>query len=112
MANPTDMMKLAFRDELKKIAFTRSGRKPIGIERLMEREAESDNTPSNAFSDTKVSPEEFKADIEKVSFSLGSAGGAAATAGAGALALHLLSKANRDRKLGRAMRLQQDASGQ
>lgn len=106
MPTTTEMMKLAFRDELKKIAFTRIGRKPIGVERLLEREAESEEKPSNAFADLNVTPEDFKADIEKVSaikryLIAGGVGGAATLA---------LQKANRDRQMGRAMRLQQDAS--
>jgi len=100
----TKMMKLAFRDELAKIAFTRSGRKPIGVERLMEREAEETNTPSNAFASVKVDPEVFQADIEKVS---GMVGKHLLGVGAGAAGALLLQKANRDRQMGRAMRLQQ-----
>lgn len=106
MPTTTEMMKLAFRDELKKIAFTRIGRKPIGVERLLERESASEEVPSNAFGETKVTAEGFKADIEKISamkryLVAGGVGGAATLA---------LQKANRDRQMGRAMRLQQDAS--
>lgn len=106
MPTTTEMMKMAFRDELKKIAFTRIGRKPISVERLMEREAESEEKPSNAFGEVNVSAEGFKADVEKISaikhyLAAGGVGGAATL---------ILQKANKDRQMGRAMRLQQDAS--
>jgi len=104
MPNSTDIMKRAFRDELEKISFTRSGRKPIGIERLMERETEPTNTPSNAFTDAKVSPEVFKADIEKISGMLGKHLPGVIVGSVGTLAAQ---KANRDRQLGKQMRLQQ-----
>jgi hypothetical protein len=106
MPTTADMMKLAFRDELSKIAFLRTGRKPIGVDRLLEREAESETTPSNAFTESKVAPETFKADIEKVS----SLGKGLAIAGLGGLATLALQRANRDRAMGRQMRLQ--AQGQ
>lgn len=98
-----EVIEKAFRSELEKIAFVRSGRKPIGIDRLLGREAESTETPSNAFTDTKVSPEEFKADVEKVSASMGAY---MAAGGIGALGLAALQRANRDRKMGKQMRLQ------
>jgi hypothetical protein len=103
----TDMMKLAFQDELKKIAFTRSGRKPIGIERLMERETDPDNTPSNAFADVKVPPEVFQADVEKLSsIKLAVRKGLVAGAVIGGGATLALQRMNKDRQMGRAMRLQ------
>ena len=107
--NP-DTLKKSFEDELEKIksagelqGFTRSGRRPIGVDRLLEREAESEETPSNVFGNYAVDPETFKKDVEKLSAvtkHLVSAGIGAA----GALALQ---KANRDRQMGRAIRLQQ-----
>lgn len=108
MLEINETLQSAFNDELEKIAgemhgFTRSGRKPIGVDRLLERESESETTPSNAFSSASVPSEAFKADVEKVS-SLG------AGVALGALGTLALSRMNRDRKLGRQMRLQQEAS--
>lgn len=110
--NP-EMLQASFEDELEKIkeagelqGFTRSGRKPIGVDRLLEREAESEETPSNLFTGEKVNPDAFKKDIEKLS----SLGRTMATAGMGALTMLALQRANRDRKLGRQMRLQQEQS--
>mgnify|MGYP001459819998 CR=1 FL=1 len=107
MTTANDMMKLAFQDELKKIAFTRSGRKPIGIERLMEREADPDNTPSNAFTDAKITPEAFQADVEKGS-SIRKLAKKSLLTGAiiGGGATLALQRMNKDRQMGRAMRLQ------
>lgn len=86
-----DTMRAAFEDELEKIAgsltgHVRSGRRPIGAQKLMEKDSEH----------TKVS------DIIKVS---GLAGAATLMAG-GAGLYHWGRKANEDRKLGRQMRLQ------
>lgn len=106
MPTTTEMLKLAFRDELKKIAYTRMGRRPIGVDRLLERESESDEKPSNAFAELNVTAEDFKADVEKVS----SMKRHLVAAGIGGVTTLALQKANKDRQLGRAMRLQQDAS--
>lgn len=38
--NLLDVMQAAFRDELEKIAYVRAGRKPISIDRMLERETE------------------------------------------------------------------------
>jgi hypothetical protein len=108
-----ESLKKSFEDELGKIkaagelqGFTRSGRRPIGVDRLLEREEESTDTPSNVFADVNVPAEVFKKDIEKLS----SLGRTMATAGLGAAAMLALQRANKDRKMGRQMRLQQDQS--
>lgn len=103
MPFPTDTVKKAFRDELEKISFTRTGRKPIGIEKLQERETDPENTPTNVFSEAKTDPEVFKKDVEKLSTVAKHLVGA----GIGAATALTLQKANQDRKMGRAMRLQQ-----
>lgn len=108
MPTPSEQMKLAFRSELEKISgelqgFTRSGRRPIGVDRLLEREAESEATPTNVFSDAKVDPETFKKDVEKLS----AVSKHLISAGIGATGALALQKANQDRKMGRAVRLQQ-----
>lgn len=88
----------AMRDELEKIAFetgderpftsTRSGSTPISVEKLIEKNI-----------------------VAKAKFS-SAKGTLAAGAALGALGLHVTSKANRDRKLGREIRKQQQAQGQ
>lgn len=93
-----DTMRQAFKDELEKVAgelqgFTRSGRKPIGVEKLLERENESEVKPSDV-----VKTSTAKADALK-------AGGLLAL---GAGGYHVGRKANEDRKLGRQIRLQQE----
>jgi len=87
-----DVMRGAFEDELEKISGAlhgqvRSGRRPIGAKRLMEKDS----------SHTKVS------DIVKISglptLAVGAVGGAGA--------YHWGRLANEDRKVGRIIRLQQ-----
>jgi len=92
---------LSFSDEFQKIAegFVRSGRRPIGADRLLEKETEEQISPSQAFD---PSP---KGEV-KLSMSPGSAK-TLATMGAGAGVYHVANKANEDRKLGKAVRLQQ-----
>ena len=95
----TEMLRLSFEDELNKIAgemqgFTRIGRRPIGVERLLERERED--------------ADEMSVDAVKLSAVPSSALLAGAAIG-GAGAYHLARKANQDRQMGRAMRLQQGA---
>jgi len=97
--NRYELMRQAFRDEISKIAgelhgHTRIGRKPIGIERMLEREVESETTPS------EVAPAGI---AEKTS---GAKTNVALIAG-GALGYHTLRKANEDRKMGKMMRTQQ-----
>jgi hypothetical protein len=106
MATRYDVMRAAFEDELSKIAgelqgYTRSGRRPISVERMLEREGEEGSTPSSVFGEkTSSVPKEL---LEKIPLkTLG-----AMTAGAGAY--HVGTKANQDRRMGRAMRLQQNA---
>jgi len=113
MPTHIDVMSQSFREELEKIktsgelqGFTRSGRKPIGVDRLLEREAESTDTPTNVFADVNVPAEVFKKDIEKLSW----VGRGLAAAGLGAVATLALQRANRDRKMGKAMRMQQEQS--
>ncbi len=93
------IMKEAFDDELSKIAgemqgFTRIGRKPIGVDRLLEKETESEVTPSEvAPAGTTVKTSGTKSML--------------ATMGAGAATYHVARKANEDRKVGKMMRQQQ-----
>lgn len=101
-----DAIRAGFSDELEKIAgemqgFTRLGRKPIGIERMLEREVESEETPSTLFTagTEKLSSLRKLADLGKYKLP------AAMIAGAGGY--HVAQKANEDRKLGRQVRLQQ-----
>jgi hypothetical protein len=98
-------MRAAFKDELSKIAgemqgFTRIGRKPISIDRLLEREVESELKPS------EVAPAGIGEPVsEKTSAPNAKALGVAALGGAGLY--HVARRANEDRKLGRMMRKQQ-----
>lgn len=92
-------MKSAFYDELEKISgemqgFTRSGRKPISVEKMLENEADAP-TPSEAFA-----PQ-----VTKTSSPVAPKTVAALLAGAGTY--HVARRANEDRKLGRQVRLQQ-----
>lgn len=110
MPIPSKTTLVGFEDELEKIksagemqGFTRSGRRPIGVDRLLERENESDETPSTVFG-KQVDQETFRKDVEKLS----AAGHAMALMGAGALAALAARRANEDRKMGRMMRLQQN----
>ena len=102
-----EIMQAAFQDELEKISgelqgFTRIGRKPIGVERMLEREVESEVTPT----DVAMKATETAAEAEKTSGAKSLA--ALGLIGLGALGTHALGKANQDRKLGRQMRLQQN----
>ena len=115
MPIPSKTTLVGFEDELEKIksagemqGHTRSGRRPIGVDRLLERESESSDTPSTVFG-KHVDSETFQKDIEKVSRA--GVGTAMALLGTGAVLQHLARKANQDRKMGRMMRLQQDVSG-
>ena len=97
-------MRDAFHDELAKIAgemqgFTRSGRKPIGVERLLERESESEVMPSDIAPSGTV-------EEEKTSGVVVGPVGALALLGGGALGHHQLLKAKKDWELGKAMRQQ------
>lgn len=93
-----EVMRASLHDELAKIAgelqgFTRSGRRPISVPRLLEQEGASEDTPS----------EVFKTSAAAVSPTLKTVG----TLAAGAGLYHVARKMNQDRQLGRAMRLQQ-----
>ncbi len=88
----------AFTDELAKIkqagelqGFTRSGRRPISVDRLLEREAEIEAENQELF--------------EKVS-KIGKKMMGGVGFGAGLGAMYLGSKMNRDRQTGRQMRIQ------
>lgn len=94
------VMKAAFHDELEKISgemqgFTRIGRKPISIEKMLEKE-EGQPSPSESF----ASP-----DVTKTSGTKTVLGLTGLAAGAGGY--HVIRKANEDRKMGQMMRLQQ-----
>lgn len=87
----------AFQDELEKIAgelqgFTRIGRRPISVDRLLEREVRDDSGLDDVVKESAVSPEAVKA------FGM---------MALGAGAYHGLRRANEDRKIGRQMRQQQ-----
>ena len=103
-----EQLKKGFEDELEKISgelqgFTRIGRKPIGVDRLLEREAESEVTPTDVAMGPTPPNEKVKLsdDMKK------RLGSVAATMGAGALGYHVIRKANQDRQLGRQVRMQQ-----
>jgi hypothetical protein len=88
----------AFRDELEKISgemqgYTRIGRKPISIEKMLSNEAE-----------LKGLPEDFPKLAAKISRGTGKALALMAAGGAGALAGR---QANEDRKVGKMVRKQQ-----
>lgn len=94
-----DAMKAAMYSELQKISgemqgFTRMGRKPISVEKMLENEEDSP-TPSEAFA------------IEKTSGEGMGAAKAVGALGLGAGLYHLATKANEDRKRGLSFRLQQ-----
>lgn len=100
-----DTMRAAFQDEINKIAgemhgATRIGRRPISIDRLLESEAESEVRPSDVavagYEKTSGSPEAFLTPGRK----------AVALLATGAGGYHFATKANSDRKLGKAVRLQ------
>jgi hypothetical protein len=94
-----------FNSELEKISgemhgFTRIGRKPIGVERMLERETEGE-PPSALFSSGEAKEAAVaKAAAEMAKYKV------PATLLAGAGSYHILRKANEDRKLGRQVRLQ------
>lgn len=105
----------AFMDEFAKIAegyFLRSGRRPITVERLIEKDQ---GTPSEAFEATEetvdvsesektsaANPGVMKGITEVLGKHKRDLGLAAASAGT----YHVARKANEDRKLGRQIRLQ------
>jgi len=108
----SDVKYLAFRDELTKISGeSRIGRKPIGIEKLLENEAEVTGLPEN-FAATpemaELAGQAAKA-LVKMSASINIKGSHAALLATGAGGMLLARKANEDRKLGRAIRKQQQA---
>lgn len=95
----------AFSDEFYKIKQadqflgSRIGRRPISVSRLLEREAE--DLEDDDFEDD---------DLEKIS-KMDPKHVAALGFGGGAAAMYLGSKMNRDRQLGRQMRLQSTGGG-
>lgn len=100
-------MKAAFYDELEKISgelqgFTRSGRKPISVEKMLENESEYPS-PSEAFGEEK----EASAPPAAAAAGVPAKYKALALLGTGAGGYALASRAERDRRLGRQMRLQQ-----
>jgi hypothetical protein len=108
----SDTKYLAFRDELTKISGeSRIGRKPIGIEKLLENESEVTGLPEDftaAPEVVEVAQQAAKA-LVKMSASVSIKGGHAALLAAGAGGALFARKANEDRKMGRAMRKQQQA---
>lgn len=93
----------AFADELQKIkeagemqGAVRAGRRPLSVDRYLERETESEGKPSDFVSPVEkaaaMSPDKMKA--------LG-------LVGAGALGMHVGTQAKRDWQMGRAVRKQQ-----
>lgn len=107
----TQIMQAAFQDELQKLAGeSRIGRKPIGIERLLEREAEVTGLDAihGEEQDEETETEETEEKTSAVDPKL--VAGGSLLAGAGLY--HIGRKANNDRKLGRAIRIQNQAQGQ
>ena len=104
--NTDDVKHLAFQDEFAKISgemqgHTRIGRKPIGIEKMLENEAEVTGLPES-FSDAA---DQAGRVLAKTAASLSHAAALALGAGGAVMAV----KANNDRKAGRAMRKAQQA---
>jgi hypothetical protein len=104
-----DIMFAAFDDELKKIAgelqgHVRSGRRPIGVERLLARESESELTPTDVIEGGEEKEASAGGEAKKL---LSPGKKAVALMATGAVGYHAASKANQDRKLGRQIRLQQ-----
>jgi uncharacterized protein YfaA (DUF2138 family) len=95
----------SFSDEFKKIAgemqgFTRIGRKPISIEKMLSNESEITSLP-----------EDFAPVIEKAASAMVKMAKhkAVALVGAGAVGALTLRQMNEDRRLGRMVRKQQQA---
>jgi hypothetical protein len=112
--NYLQIMQAACRDELEKISgelqgFTRIGRKPIGVERMIEREAESEVTPTDIVEKATAEPT-TEPKVEKTSGATALKVGGGAILGIGGY--HLARKANADRKLGRQVRIQSQQQGQ
>lgn len=109
-----DAMKAALYDELQKIAgqmqgYTRIGRRPISVDRLLEREGERSGLPEGFGSGAEEAPvpEQVKQSSAEAAKSLGKGGVVGGSMLGGAALYHLARKANEDRKLGRQVRLQQ-----
>lgn len=95
------IVKTACHDELVKIShFIRSGRRPISVDRLLEREAENPASLDAVIGQTDESSEGEEKTANAVGKTL-------ATMGAGALGYHMVRQANEDRKLGKQIRVQQ-----
>ena len=93
-----EIMKAAFYDELEKISgelqgFTRSGRKPIGVEKLIETEGP---LPSEVFQKNSSAIDQIPAKYKTLGLLAGGAG-----------LYHVGRQAEQDRRMGRAVRLQQ-----
>lgn len=96
----------SFSDEFEKIAgemqgFTRIGRKPISIEKMLENEATVTGLPDEF---TQMAIEKAASAMVKMAKHR-----AAALVGAGAVGALTLQRMNADRKLGRMVRKQQQA---
>jgi hypothetical protein len=108
--NYLQIMQSACQDELEKISgelqgFTRIGRKPIGVERMIEREVESETTPTDVVEKAIAGPGTEK--TSGMAMPSATAMKTLGLVGLGAGGYHLLRKANEDRRLGRQVRVQQ-----
>lgn len=106
-----DIQVAAFRDEIEKIAgemqgATRIGRKPIGVEKYLEREAETEQLPDFML---EAGEQAAKA-LTKMGASLHMSHRTLAALGAGGAGALGLRRMNEDRKLGRMLRRQQAVS--
>lgn len=96
----------AFKDELTKIGgemqgFTRIGRKPISIERMLDRENEITELPEDFI---HSSMQKAAQALVKMAVGVHVSGKTMATLGAGAGGMLVARHMNEDRKRGRAMR--------
>ena len=94
----------SFFEEFTKIAesFERSGRRPISVDRLLERESEDWEEKTSAMPPKMPPPMPPKTASAKRDLT---------AAIAGAAAFELARRANQDRKMGRMVRRQQQVSG-
>jgi len=112
-----DAKYLAFRDELTKISgemqsASRIGRKPIGIEKLLENENEVTGLPEGFAATPEMAETAETAAKALVKMALSSTAKHGLLLGAGAVGALTARKANEDRKLGRAIRKQQAQAAQ
>jgi len=92
-----DVVQAAFEDELQKIAYVRAGRKPISIERLLERETEVES-PSVELDLIQEEPKTAAVGKFPVKET--------ALIGAGALGYHQARKVKRRYQLGKQVEMQ------